>query len=400
MRGWTTAIFNGDTFIGRPVCSACIDDSGIREWIEDIGGDPGCAFCELTDEPTADLGELASFMRERMLLFYSHSIEHLMYISAEGGYQGNTWTTAEVLSDFIGLDFPRQTGRELLDALADAIEPDEPWCEYDPAVLDEDDRLIRDWVGFCELIKYERRFFFHDVGADHEWWDDTRSPRGMFASIHAFIEKSNLVRLKRKGYRLYRARPHKRGVQYYEPHELGPPPPEAALQFNRMNPPGIPMFYGSEKRLTARAEVQNVACSLARFTTTRRLRILDLIDLPIDRGIFSNYTRNEVNAISFLRQFARLISQPIDREIRTVLDYIPTQVLTEYLRDATFSGKKIDGIRFASAARKVKRGSPPHANVVLFTPAKGTFVRLGRQGEIPHLLQLRGVDQFEGTAFQ
>jgi len=355
------------------VCSECFEDPDIKEYVRDADGEPGCEFCGEDDAPTIDLAELGPFMRERLRMFYSFSIDHLMYVSREGGYQGTTWTTAEVLSEQEQLELPRLRDSELLDALAEAIEPDEPWCEYDPAVLDEDESMLTDWDRFRTLVKHERRFFFHRVGASSDVLHDQLAPDELLAEIGKFIDELELIVTKPQGFTLYRARPRGPGERFTRPGELGPPPAAEALQTNRMNPPGIPMFYGAENPHLALAEVRESPASLGTFVAERDFSVLDLANLPPVPGTFSNVSRGEIMALRFLHQFTRLITKPVERKDRTVLEYIPTQVFSEFLRDFKFSAGKLDGVRYPSALTPGDAGTNVgmfakvgDANVVLF----------------------------------
>ena len=68
------------------VCSACIDDADIAQWIADEAGPRDCHFCGRRDAPTADLDDLADMMRSRLSQYYSDTGD-IPYESAEGGYQ-------------------------------------------------------------------------------------------------------------------------------------------------------------------------------------------------------------------------------------------------------------------------------------------------------------------------
>lgn len=196
--------------------------------------------------------------------------------------------------------------------------------------------------------------------------------------IKRLITRSGLIRTIPKSYRLYRARPRKPGKRFTEAGDLASPPVEYALQSNRMNPPDIPMFYGAESRKLAVAEVRNSKASIGRFRTTRKIRILDLANLPPMPGFFfSGVSRNHRLYLSFLHAFTREIIKPVPREERTQFDYLPTQVFTGYLRDAPFGGKRIEGIRYASATGK------QGAIVVLFAKQED-FVGVGEDD--PHFV--------------
>jgi hypothetical protein len=64
----------------------------------------------------------------------------------------------------------------------------------------------------------------------------------------------------------------------------------------------------------------------------------------------------------FLRGFLDDFTQPIDREDRSHIDYVPTQIVTEYFRRVFVleDGKSLDGIVYPSSKAN------GHAAVVLF----------------------------------
>ena len=65
--------------------------------------------------------------------------------------------------------------------------------------------------------------------------------------------------------------------------------------------------------------------------------------------------------MDFLRQFAKLISAAVTRDEGAHIEYVPTQVFTEYLRDYPFfNGHPLDGVRYRSAT------GTAGTNVVLF----------------------------------
>jgi hypothetical protein len=56
--------------------------------------------------------------------------------------------------------------------------------------------------------------------------------------------------------------------------------------------------------------------------------------------------------LRFLHHISRDISRSIARDDRVHIEYVPTQVVTEYIRTAvTFERRAIDGIRYRSSCR-------------------------------------------------
>jgi len=134
--------------------------------------------------------------------------------------------------------------------------------------------------------------------------------------------------------------------------ELGPPLENASA--GRMNAVGISSFYGALDRDTCIAEVRAPVGSFAVigcFVPRKRLKLLDLPRLqyawtkeagsPFD----SNHT-DLVARVAFLKRIAHEMSLPIMPGEEDI-DYIPTQIITEYLASREDLG--LDGIIFKSS---------------------------------------------------
>lgn len=345
------------------VCAKCLDDPDLSAMIEGVDGDPGCSFCGLDDAPTMPFEDVAQHIQERLLTFYDYAVNQLMYVSAEGGYLGTKYDTEDLLFYTVGLGLPRDDSEKLRETLLDFLGPDEAWCDHSAGHPDLDDAMLADWDAFSKIVKTERRFFFHQKPPSQDIISDIvgKTAGTVLEDIASLFEDLGIVRVLPEGTTLYRARHETEGRPYTQPCELGPPPAEHAVMSNRMNPPGIPMFYGAESAELAIAEIhQPGPVSVGTFETTRKAVILDLVDIHDGAGFFSGATRREVLGASFLRQFVRLISQPVARDDRSNIEYIPTQVFTEFLRDFRFYGRSLDGIRYPSAT------GISGANLVLF----------------------------------
>ena len=93
--------------------------------------------------------------------------------------------------------------------------------------------------------------------------------------------------------------------------------------------------------------------------------MLDLTNIPTIPGIFEHDPSSSLypnrSALTFIRHIASQISQPIDRDYRIHVEYVPTQVVTEFLRaQEVWQGERIDGIKYTSSLH------PNHASYVLF----------------------------------
>lgn len=327
------------------VCSSCFDDLDIRAWIRNVGGPRGCDFCNGYDSPTVELHEVCRHIEECLGKFWGLAVDQLPYESAEGGYQGQTWDTAEVVFDEEGLSLPRDDGT-LYEAILREL-TDELWCDWDWLSLDKDMALRSSWETFCENVKHNRRFFFHALGASSDD-RDSYSAEGILRAIAHLSEELGLVQALPLGTRIWRARADIPLGKRVSTSDFGPPPKQYALQSNRMNPPGIPMMYAASTARTAKLETRAKSAKVGQWRTLRAARILDLRRLPEVPGTFSESTREETLGVRFLRHFSNAIMSPVARDEHVHIDYLPSQVVTEFLRDFPFEGGKLDGVAYGS----------------------------------------------------
>lgn len=159
------------------------------------------------------------------------------------------------------------------------------------------------------------------------------------------------------GSAFYRIREHDPKTVCSTWRELGPPPPELA-KASRMSAAGISVFYAAFDIVTARAETtlrsppgRSFTC--ARWINSRPLAVLDLTKLPDLPSVYEvpRYNRDD---LVFLRHFVHSITQPVSFDDKVHIDYVPTQIVTEYFRHhyQIRGSQGLDGIVYPSAQRK------------------------------------------------
>lgn len=148
---------------------------------------------------------------------------------------------------------------------------------------------------------------------------------------------------------------------------IGPPPFEKAVS-NRMNPIGIPYFYGSNEKDVCIKEVQpfrSAKIFIGKFVTKRELSILDFTSVPKVK-VDSIFNPSEPYfASGFIKSFIGEISSPFN-EAEKEMQYIPTQVLSEYIRTLN----NYDGFTYKSSLSRQGK------NYTLFLgpkPIRGEF---------------------------
>jgi hypothetical protein len=348
-------------FGGEFVCGACFSNPGLTDFCSSHAESPECDFCGATDSKpiAAPLDDVIEHIDSCIHRYFDDPASAgLPYETREGGWQGKTYDTWEVFED-LGLDLPKDEGGRLHRAISDGIETD-LWCEAEPYRLTPDEQLSYSWERFCHVIKHERRYFFlHDEKEQRDYGDEEIfSPAETLRTIFSFAEDAGAFITMPTSTKLYRARDQPADKAYKTAGALGPPLLERAIRANRMSPPGVVMTYAAEDRETALAETADEPGTFAigEFVNDRDLLILDLTRLPAVPCVFAeipdSWEFDPRPRLNFLHNISREISRPIARGNRVHIEYVPTQVVTEYVRTVVrIDGRKVDGIRYASSRR-------------------------------------------------
>lgn len=351
------------------LCASCVEEEDLTEFIRSSDGEPGCAFCGKKDAPTCHFGDFIDHVKSCMQGEYDLAANWLAYESAEGGYLwGDVWDTPDLITDQMGIGLPRDDDGSLLNAMAEAIGYLD-WCVADPYGEDPLDALRAGWERFTRLLRHYTRFFLDRSPAPQF---DRYTPAQILEAIGERIARMELSQKMPENTRLLRVRQCVNGAAPYStPTELGPPDSQQAVLSNRMSPPGVVMFYAAFDPDTALAETVSGTgtYAVAEFRTLRSARVLDLSHLPDVPGFFAEvpdsrpWTRRD--AIFFWDLVADF-TKPIARDNRVHVEYIPTQVFTEYCRlvwhteQPDYSSTPLEGIIYPSAR------VPGHQAVVLF----------------------------------
>ena len=130
-------------------------------------------------------------------------MDNLPYENKEGGYQGWTIDTYDLLMDEVG-ELPNDDDESLFHAIHNFVDFD-LWCKKDPFTLAPLERMRMSWDRFCDIVKYRRRYFFGDAyGSRDTELDD---PHGVLRRIVDYAEEVGLIRTIGVGWELYRVRP-------------------------------------------------------------------------------------------------------------------------------------------------------------------------------------------------
>ena len=333
------------------VCAACVTDPFLVEWITEHAESTACSFCDARSaQPiAAPFEDFTALVLGGLGFDWNEPTnEGIMYISREGGWQASLSTTANVLYD---ASFTEND--DVIAALDDMIEC-EAWVEREFYRGTDSQRLTWGWDSFKAFTKNHTRYFFLQAGAESH---DDLTPGQVLATVSEMVgnKGDGLVRSIASDTDLVRIRVDDQPQTAAT--EIGTPKPEQARQSNRMSPAGVPMFYGAFDPATARSETFDPVAhagkvlSVGTFRALRELTVLDLAELPPVPSVFDVDRQRLIHTLRFLHAFADDISQPIARDGREHIEYVPTQIVTEYFRRVfrLADDRRLDGIIYRSA---------------------------------------------------
>lgn len=228
----------------------------------------------------------------------------------------------------------------LLGEIRESIQPSK-WNHTGGGNMDTRTALVYTWEWFKEITKHQRRYFFEDA---FDFWDRQIGSGDIFTGSHLdFIrqlaQKAGLYLTFGPDQPFYRARVHDPGIDVSSVKHLGPPPKDRARFSNRMSPAGISMFYGALDRETAVKEVEDPTrpkegklVTSGAFHAPEQLVFLDLRGAQEIPSRFDSDTGYLRAPLLFLRDFADDLAKPVQKDGREHIEYVPTQVLTEYFQ--------------------------------------------------------------------
>jgi len=341
------------------VCKNCIGDAFLKTIIEDNHFKDVCDYCG-SNESVIELEELMSHIMNGINMSYSKAIDELSYDSGEGGYQGNTWDTYDILYDDIA-DEAEIDNTDILDDMFDMMQDDmfdmmqdDIWCEREPYALRDDEDDIFTWESFCDQLKHKIRYVFFSQEYNDNSYERYRRPSDILERIGHGIDELNLINKVSINTPIYRGRMHNGKECPNDSKSLGSPPIEYA-GYNRMNPEGISMFYGAFDEDTSKDEIWDNSFSMitiGAFYLTRDIQVIDFTKLDLIKypSLFDVNKYDLRLLINFYRKFVERITQPVGNGDK--LEYIPTQVATEYFRHVYRNNNtKIDGIIYRSSKK-------------------------------------------------
>ena len=335
------------------VCSYCAGKS-LGEFIKTHGTENECSYCKRTGENIAiPIYDLQECILKAWRLFYENADD--FYYGKDSGIE--TFSSRDLIFDSPYTEL--EDAEELFLQDLSQVMADYSWIKRDGFWMNDADILRNSWDCFCELVKTEKRYtyFLSKIFKNEPM---AKSPLETLQEIsHLLDSQTSLIKTIPAQTVFFRGRDFDKQeeAEVAKAAQLGTAP-VAVSKDNRFSPAGISMFYGCFKKDTVKEEVvpdTKNYLAIGQFYNTKPVRILDLTDIPP----IPLYTGSEPEILSlhFLHCFAEELSKPTHNES---LDYIPTQVFTEYIRYIGLKDGNIKGIKYRSSKCKGED------NVVLF----------------------------------
>jgi RES domain/HEPN/RES N-terminal domain 1 len=340
----------GFSHVEGHLCLAHIADDVLRNTLRANASSERCDFCDEAGRETAEMEALLHEVVTAIRYFYTDALE-LPWDGEAGQYAGPVSDVDEVVEDVCSGAFTPDVSDEVAYKLIEAIGADKQWTGWGAA--GDAESLDFHWERYADAVRSGSRFV-HMPPKDPASWPMT--PPG---EASAFLQQLlvyvdgplGLVGEIPRGTAFYRGRLVESRRDFRAcAKELGSAPSDRAST-NRMSAVGISFFYSSADPLTAIAEIAGHGVKpmamVANFQSTRVLKILDLTRTPHASSPFDDAGRAATTMAVFLESFVREVTKPVIPDERVHLEYVPTQVLTEYLRWVPEA--KIDGIAVPSS---------------------------------------------------
>lgn len=330
-RGWSSP---GDKY----VCAKCFSDYALKRFVSENAVAKVCDYCGRQSRRAiaAPIDDVLEEINEGLRSQWGNvDNEGIPYESREGGYQGRVFDTYDIFHEIID---PFENDRLRDDIINAFFDLSGLWCKKDYYGLAPHEALRYGWEKFVRVIKHSRRYFFSVPEETKDQHYEEIPPEEFLNRLGEIVTEIGFVRELPEGTHIFRARVHDPKHILKSATELGTAPAEEACLSNRMSPAGIPMFYGTSDPATALAETYDpsqgplVKITIGKFETARNFPVLDLTCAPEVPSIFDSGEIDNRPGIIFLHHFITDLSNPIEKDGLEHIEYVPTQVVTEFFR--------------------------------------------------------------------
>ncbi len=314
-RFWASGI---NSVEDKYLCANHFNDQYVRKYIRANSELGYCDYCE-KKKNVISLEDFMFYFMGIVTHFYTDAAEFMSYNSGEGGYLGTTYDSYEIFEEF----YPGINNDELEQDIRNSI-ADKAWASPDQYYETDGEIMMYNWNYFKNIVKHKARYLFYN---SRTFQDDIYKfhAHSILKQVSKGVKKLKLLTVLPANTSLYRCRQHddKTTIKYAS--EMAAPPTEYALYPNRMSPAGISMFYGAFELKIAKLEVidscatkMNCLTSVI-FSNKEPLFLIDFTKVP-PVNLFDQKQLKDHYLITFLHDFIKDLSQPIQHDIRSTLN--------------------------------------------------------------------------------
>lgn len=339
------------------VCAACVGDAALVSLVDQIANLDSCSFCEKQGKSiAADADDVLTHISSQLQIAWTQP-DNVLYHDKEepSGFAGLVFEISDVF-DQEGVEL----GNESFDDFVQEAFAETRFTPIGVYATSEGEAFRFGWEDLVRTVKHRKRYFF-SLGANDRSADGAGAPipRGLelLHGIGQMIQEYGLLNEVEAEHPWYRARIHPPECQLTEAREFGAPPEDKAQQ-SRMSPEGVPMLYVSDLPEGALAEARaansnpGLAATVAELRVMAPMTIVDFSKLPEIPSVFDDGSETSTvrQELGFLHGFRRDIQKKVEHDERVHVEYVPTQVVCEYLRDQLplKLGIGIDGLAWQS----------------------------------------------------
>ena len=342
------------------VCSSHFED---KELIKFLDENTDANFCDYCDEvkPSINFDRFQKFVEEAVYSEYCEPYNEGAHYDPEENYYEDRFPFKTVHHTDELLDELLETyDYEIVEDLAGSF-PDD-YLTLSEAIWGptKNEYFLGGWEKFKHIVKHEVRFLFFDPKLAEQYEDEyheSLNPAFVLDEVgKAILELGYISVIPSGSISLYRARQHKFEEEVINAKTLGSPPIQFA-KANRMSPAVISMFYGALDVATCKAEVidptwKGSVLTIGEFTNLKEFNLIDFTDIEEIPSIFDIQNRHKRSIMGFIKSFVADLSIPVKPDDTVHIEYIPTQVVTEYLKLKFQKEHNVQGIMYKSVKYK------------------------------------------------
>lgn len=350
------------------VCSKCIKDAFMHNYIRKNGHKAKCDFCGANRNCI-----MVDDLLDRISCYISFSYDDDLRPFEAGEPVSSGIDGYDILED-ITESFSPKLKEHVYDCFNSLLDQSfsEKTNKYGET---ERDFYWINWIKFSNQIKYQTRYFFIKQNVN----EYDMPPYKILDIIARNVRRLRLLTHIKKDTVVFRARKQAKGLDFRPSKETMDAPPSKYAHSNRMSPAGIRLFYGGSLESTAIKEINYDAakedCYVSRWIVSQDVLLLDF-SKNIDRiSVFDKNNLRDLAIKDFFVQFLIDINKPItsssqdtiELQRKKELEYVPSQVVSEFFRCVYSLRKKI---KLSGICYKSNKGG---LNYAFFFPKSKLF---------------------------